>query len=138
MKGVNMVKVRNVKSDPRWAKPKDGIHNSWIDYWNGYSLNYVPYNCPCCGKTMQENGGAVGGHVRKAANPHGDVFVTPICDVYNKTFKESKTYDIEFYVEEDMLIHANYLKLKESNDYLDPLTLKMAGLTRCFIARKIK
>ncbi len=124
----NMVIVRNVKSDSRWEKPKDGRYSSWIDYWNVYCLEYEPDICPCCHNEMKNNGGAVGGHVRKVDEPHGDVYITPICDSCNKKFKNSKTYDIEFEVKDEMLIHANYNKLTESDGYYDLKLCNMLGL----------
>ena len=124
-----MSRVRNTKSDPRWAHPKDGKHNAWIDYWNDYTTKLIPEICPCCGGKMVDNGGPVGGHVRKVSDPHGDVFVTPICSTCNKSFKESKTYEKEFDVDDEMLVYANYLKLKESDDFVDPALLEISGLT---------
>ena len=111
--------IRNVNSDHRWKKPKDGIHDSWIEYWSDNNTKDIPETCPCCGKKMSDHGGKVGGHVRKTSDPHGIVFITPICDECNKTYKESKAYEKYFFVDEKMLVPANYRRLEMSSDNMD-------------------
>ena len=121
------VLIKHRGSNPHWT-------GNWIEYWKEHSGKRVPTNCPCCGSQMITNGGAVGAHVVKVSCPKGEVFITPTCDICNKTYKESKTNDHTFLVDEDMLVPANEKRLEESetqnDDDVDDDLLRLANLNR--------
>ncbi len=124
---TKMIKVKNRNSGGQYE-------GYWINYWKHYSNGKkIPSKCPCCDETMESKGGAVGGHVVKCVEPRGDIYITPICRSCNSTYKNSKAGDKEFFVAEDMLVHANVNKIeKEFKEILDEMNISMlvAGVNK--------
>lgn len=86
---------------------------AWIDFWQKCVQLPLPLRCPCCNAIPSKINPLVGGHVvlshmieeiGEGMINIGPMFITPICDNCNKTFKGSQAYTREFEVPKAYLL----------------------------------